>query len=562
MKRLIFLFLSFVLLFNCTKNNASPKITTATKFYEHAVALNELKLYDSAFVFFNKAKDAFLQEKDNLNGVNCLINMAIIATDYGDNFGGQEILFEALSYLDKKNKEHFDYLQSTYNTLGIASFNLKEYAQSIEFYNQCRRYSSNGPYLLVLENNIGNAYREKGEYGKAIAIYTKILEQSGKKDGNYAETLTNYAIAKWLQNSKYNAAPELLKALHIRQKGQDLLELNSSYSHLSDYYSKILPDSALYYANKMYEVNKKINSPDDRLESLKKLVRFSTSQNYKQYFDSYNQLDDSLQTARRAAKNQFALIRYQTEKHKADNLVLQQENTEKKYQIIKRELLFMITFLVLITGSIVAIIWYKKRKQKLALEAKNTIKESQLKTSKKVHDVVANGLYRVMTEIENQANMDKEEILDRLDHMYQKSRDISYEVEELKQQHQDFSTKVKDLLVSFNTQNTKVQLSGNTPKLWESVSIAIKYELEHILQELMVNMAKHSSATNVELMFEHHKNQIHIYYVDNGVGMPKDIQFKNGLTNTGNRINIINGAITFDTEVEKGLKIQISFPVS
>jgi signal transduction histidine kinase len=555
LKRLIFLFLSFLLLFNCTKNNASPKITTATKFYEHAVALNELKLYDSAFVFFNKAKIAFLQENDNLKGVTCLINMAIIAIDYGDNFGGQEILFEALNYLDKKKKEHFDYLQSTYNTLGIASSNLKEYAQSIEFYNQCRRYSSNGPYLLVLENNIGNAYREKGDYDKAIAIYSKILNKRSKDDGNYAKTLTNYAVAKWLQNSKYNAVPELLKALHIRQKAQDFWGLNSSYSHLSGYYSKILPDSALYYANKMYEVNKKINSPDDRLESLKKLVRFSTSQNYKQYFDSYDQLDDSLQTARRTAKNQFALIRYQTEKHKADNLVLQQENTEKNYQLI---LLVSGAILLLVAG----VFLYKKRKQKLELEAKNTIKESQLKTSKKVHDVVANGLYRVMTEIENQDNMDKEEILDRLDHMYQKSRDISYEVEELKQQHQDFSTKVKDLLVSFNTQNTKVQLSGNTPKIWESVSVAFKYEVEHILQELMVNMTKHSSATNVELMFEHHKNQIHIYYVDNGVGMPKDIQFKNGLTNTGNRINIINGAITFDTEVEKGLKIQISFPVS
>ena len=41
----------------------------------------------------------------------------------------------------------------------------------------------------------------------------------------------------------------------------------------------------------------------------------------------------------------------------------------------------------------------------------------------------------------------------------------------------------------------------------------------------------------------------------------KQLKFKNGLTNTGNRINAINGTITFDTKIEKGLKIDIAFPI-
>jgi hypothetical protein len=41
-----------------------------------------------------------------------------------------------------------------------------------------------------------------------------------------------------------------------------------------------------------------------------------------------------------------------------------------------------------------------------------------------------------------------------------------------------------------------------------------------------------------------------------------DIIFKNGLTNTGNRIAAIGGEITFETQAEQGLKIHIHFPIA
>jgi signal transduction histidine kinase len=83
-----------------------------------------------------------------------------------------------------------------------------------------------------------------------------------------------------------------------------------------------------------------------------------------------------------------------------------------------------------------------------------------------------------------------------------------------------------------------------------------------VLQELMVNMRKHSMAGNVVLQFERLEERIHIYYQDNGVGMSDDIIFNNGLTNTGNRIAAIDGEITFETQAEQGLKIHIHFPIA
>ena len=84
----------------------------------------------------------------------------------------------------------------------------------------------------------------------------------------------------------------------------------------------------------------------------------------------------------------------------------------------------------------------------------------------------------------------------------------------------------------------------------------------HILQELMVNMKKHSHASNVAVRFEEKNNHIYIHYTDDGIGMSEGTQHNNGLRNTGNRIASINGAIIFDLKVEKGLKIQVSFPFS
>jgi hypothetical protein len=70
-----------------------------------------------------------------------------------------------------------------------------------------------------------------------------------------------------------------------------------------------------------------VNSPDDRLLALQKLIPLTDEQNSKKYFAEYRQLSDSIQTVGNNAKNQFALIRYETERHKADNFLLQRKAT-------------------------------------------------------------------------------------------------------------------------------------------------------------------------------------------------------------------------------------------
>ncbi|MDN5289035.1 MAG: histidine kinase [Mucilaginibacter sp.] len=555
MKKLLFLLPVLMLgLFSC-QTKTSPGHLVKVADYRKA----ESFLYrqnDSAYYYFNKV---VASSRDSLQIAMAYNNMAVIQSDAGDYFGSQESLSMSLRFLDEKKEKDQACLSSDYNELGLTSINLKNYEAAIPFYELAIKFSRNEAFKLIFLNNKALALEKKGSYVSALKLYRVIISQT-KNEKEYARTLSNMARTQWLYHPDYNAAPELLKALRIRQKENDFWGQNASYAHLADYYTRKRPDSAFSYASQMYTVARRLSSPDDQLEALQKLIRLGPPQFTKSYFDRYQQLNDSVQTSRNAAKNQFAFIRYDVEKGKADNLKLQRDNTEKRYQIARQRVFLFGTLFLLVTGTVISVIWYRKRKQRLDLEAQNKIRESQLKTSKKVHDVVANGLYRMMTEIDNQEGIDKTRLLDRIEDMYEKSRDISYEQPELPAL--DFGEKLGSLLKAFATERTKVVLAGNRNELWNRVSMPVQYEIEHVLQELMVNMRKHSGASNVAIRFERKGNQIHIYYTDDGIGLPKEVKYKNGLTSTGNRINHIQGAITFETNRKKGLRILISFPVS
>ncbi|WP_051010146.1 tetratricopeptide repeat protein [Pedobacter agri] len=428
MKLSVFAIILLALFSACSDNKAVKKSTEPNTFYYQAYHYDDHGLQDSAFLFFSKAKDVFSQRGDSLGIGKCLLNMAIISNSRGDYFGAQELSLSAIPFFRPHNLKEHPYLQSNYNNLGMVSYNLLDFRQAITFYNIAKKYTLDAAGLLILNNNIANAYRRLGEFDKAIKIYSIILSQK-LSEKEWSRTLSNFAYTKWQQNRKYDASNELFRALKVRKHIADLQGQISSYTFLTDFYSLTQPGLAKYYAKEMYNVAEKINNPNDKLEALQRLVRLSAENQSKQYFNVHQILNDSLQTARNAAKNQFALIRYESEKSKADNLRLQQENTEKTYQVNKQKTVTYLLSFLFVLFTLIGLYLSKKRKERLELTAQNRIKEGQLKTSKKVHDVVANGLYRVMTEIENQSGIGKEEILDRLDGMYQKSRDISYEVE-------------------------------------------------------------------------------------------------------------------------------------
>lgn len=529
-------------LFSCQRKNPSPAAPVKDPDYQKAASfLNRQN--DSAFYYFNKVATG---SKDSLQIARSYTNMAVIQSGAGDYFGSQESLLMSLKFLDPGKEKNRQCLYATYNELGLTSIDLKNYDAAITFFAQGIRFSKDHTFELIFLNNKALAYQKKGDYTRALALYRAILPQTIQPE-TYARVLSNMARTQWLARPGYHAAPALLKALAIRQKENDTWGENASYAHLADYYTPTRPDSALLYAGRMYTVALQLRSPDDQLEALQKLIRLVPPNETAEYFTRYTRLNDSLQTARNAARNQFALIRYEVEKNKADNLKLQKDNADNRYQIILQRTLLYGALVLLVAGTVIAWVWNR-----------NTIRRNQLRLSKKVHDQVANGVYRIMTEVEH-GKIDKLLLMDELEQVYERSRDISYEGPS--DADPDFHQHIAALLTAFATPETKVLLTGNSAALWEKAGGKTRQEVEAILQELMVNMKKHSGAENVIIRFEQTGKQLRIDYLDDGKGLPRNHREGNGLRNTGNRIKAIRGSINFDGNGGKGLHVHISFPM-
>ncbi|WP_090027532.1 tetratricopeptide repeat-containing sensor histidine kinase [Chryseobacterium oleae] len=497
---------------------------------------------DSAYIYYAKAKEDLSSIDDKTETGRALANLAIIENDKGDYHASIASSIEAEKLLQNKNDSISKSIASSnYNSVAIASKNLKNFKDAIEYYNRAISISDNKVDSLAFYNNIGDTYLEQHDIKSAKMFFQKALQTTDSID--YARVLNNLAKTKFLENSSYNPIPDLLQAWKIRKKFKDNIGINSSLATIADYYIIKDKTKALPYAEEMYKIAIQNKSPDDRLEALNKLIRLDP-ENYSKNFHAYNFLIDSLHTARNNSKNQFALIRFGNEKLKTDNI-----RNENRILWLS----FALGILVLIT--IIISVWYKKRKE---IEVKNT----QLKMSKKVHDVVANGIYQVMTKIENQEDFDKEHALDELEFVYEKSRDISYEKPDHENDSKDFKDKISNLIASFKNENTETYTVGNDAEIWAGISQSSFDEVYQVVRELLVNMKKHSQASRVIFKFERIENSVKIQYTDNGIGVPGEMTYKNGLTNTGTRIAAIDGAIIFDNKSEQGLKITISFPVS
>jgi signal transduction histidine kinase len=511
---------------------------------------------DSAFYYYFNAAKNFT---DSGYKATALQRMALIQQTAEDYNGSNESAIRSVALFSEKKPQNYSRISYNYNLLGSNCLDLQRYDDAFGYYDQAIRYADSMN-IPIYKINKGVAYQKIKEYDKAISLYEDVLKYPVADTAVYSRVRSNLAKARWLRNPDYPAAGELHEARELRQLINDQLGLNASYSHLADYYMKSRPDSARDYAEKMYHVAIKLDRYDDQAEALEKLARLSSGANFNDYFPQYVFIKDSMNLARTNDRNQFADIRFNFEEARANNLLLEKDNSEKRFRIIRQRVIIYSTVALFTVLGILGFLWNKKRKRLQELQTRNAIRESELKTSQKVHDVVANGLYRIMADLEHNDNIQKEKVLDSIEYLYEQSRDISYEHPIALTGH--FPEQLNTMLTSFATTTTKVLVVGNQEKLWSDTTKQAKVELMYVLQELMVNMKKHSGAHNVVVRFQQAEGTIIVYYKDDGRGLPPGFREGNGMRNTGNRINKIGGTIIFDSNPGKGLNIEILVPIS
>lgn len=521
---------------------------TSSELYSKAYAYNEQQKFDSAYLYFYENTRSSEDSLEIAYSYDFMSNILFTINDY---FGAIEAALNGLNYVNEKDSGHHPALLSIYNDLGRANEKLKDYKSAVEYFEKAIVYNNDSSYRSALLNNTGIAYRNKGDVSTGLKILEEALSISTDRK-NYARTLSNWAITKWEKDNSFKALPYLHEALYIRDSIQYQTGITTSYQHLTEYYLTQQKDSAKIYALRMLESAGKTRDKVDEQDALLKLIYLSASNESEQYFERYQHLRDSLETNRMAARNQFAAIRFESEKSKAINLKLQN-------QLIKQKLIIYSAIVFLILLFVFAILWYKRKKQEIIWQNEEAIKDHQIKTSQKVHDVVANGLYRIMSEIEHNTNGNQEKLLDQIEELYERSRDISYEPVTFKTPSNQV---IENLLTSFANDNVRVLAVGNKPEIWKSISNEKFDAIEKVLTELLINMAKHSKAKHVVFQFKLESNHLKIIYKDNGIGFAPNTQTGNGLTSTGIRISQIGGSISFTPNKPQGAEIIITIPIS
>lgn len=553
MKKILFLIILFIL-YSCSKQELLSESTKKENlFHEKARAFRNSKITDSAFYYYVLAKDEYIKSYDSLRVGQCLVNMAIIETGKGDFYGSIETSLEANKFLtnikDSINKRD---LASSYNNMGVAYGFMYEYDNAIIFYKNAINYAINNKTKFTYYNNLGVAFLKKNDPKNAILYLNQAIAIRDRTE--YSRALNNLAKAKYMRDNNYNPLPEFYKALKIREENNDTEGLNASYYTLSEYFKTKDKNKALFYTEKMLQTAIAVKNPEDKLQALIKLIELNPD-NISKYFKEYQFLNDSLLISRNKAKNQFAYFRYGIEKEKTENLSLKADVAERENHIILRNIGIVTLFFLLIGGFFL----YKKRKKRLEQEKELEVKNTQLKMSKKVHDVVANGLYHMMIDVQNNPEVDKTRILNDIEKMYEESRDISHEniIEK------DFSLRFNNMISSYSTPEQKVLTVGYKENIWENISYKVQLELYYILREVLINMKKHSQAKLASLKFEKNDAILKIKYTDNGIGINELNKKKGaGIHNTENRIGTIGGVINFEKNPTGGLIILITIPIN
>ena len=497
--------------------------------------------------YFKSKYDKAIANGDNEIAINHLYYLASIDHKKGEYDTSEATAVKALglintmkpsSYLEANRK-------SFYNLLGLMYTEQKHKSKAIDLYTSALKISNSASDSAIIYNNTALVYKSfddidnaKQEIQKAYIILPRIKDTLIQ-----ALVLDNYGVIASKVNKK-DGLTLMLTALQLRTSVNDTSTIFTSYSHLADYYYGITNrEASRKYALLAHALANKINSASYKNKALGLLTNLSEDG----YAKAYKKLNDSLYNADKASSNKFALLKYDNSEYKRKTL--ESELANEKQESKTTMAILLASFIALLSLFIFYLLRSKHKKEKL-----QQVYETESRISKQIHDDISNDLFQVMTKLEK-TNHIEEDLKDELHTLYYRTRDISKE-HRLINGEDSFSDYLSELVESFNDANTNVIVKGISDIAWDTVEDIKRTTIYKVLQELLINMRKHSEASIVVLVFKKQDKKIQLSYSDNGIGC--DLKKSTGLHNTENRIHAINGTIIFETEKDNGFKVKIN----
>ncbi|MBC8755479.1 hypothetical protein H2O64_12450 [Kordia sp. YSTF-M3] len=520
--------------------------------------------FQEAFNKFSRAKKLYLQINDTIRVASILSEIAYLQKKQG-NFGASQLsALEGLNYVENTNE--LKTLGGLYHVLSVASRETGNTDMAIERIDQALklvedsigREKIDAKSIIQFKNTKANIYKELEEFDNAIQIYEELLvdkslvismKESARINGNLAHTL-------FLKNGFNKRSDSLLNNSLLINKEIDYASgLHSTYLKLAELYKDEDKERSIEFVNRAITYARDLVNKKAIHEGIQMKIVVALGN---EYVNEYMSLDKELEQKEEELGSLFANERYNYNKAENEKIIVENKaNKAEKDKALSQNIVLILIILLIVLIVVIYFI-YQKIKRRHKIEKVKTVHVTEARISSKVHDELANDLYKLISQLET-TDPEKETILDKLDVIYNQARDISKQIQGV-ETGEGFAEELSNLFRSYQSEEVNVLLKRYNIDIWNGISSHIKITVYRVLQELLTNMKKHSNAVLVVVSIEKNNKQLFIQYIDNGKGFAEEIS-KNGLQNAENRIHAIEGTLTFDTELHKGCKFSINVPV-
>ena len=545
-------------------------------------------IQDSAYYEYAQAEKIYSALEDKFNRGRVLYMMSLIQKDIKDFTGAEINLINAIELF--QTVENNEQLFLSYNLWGTLAKSLKEYAQSRDYFSKAAEYLNTLPkesqreYQNTVNNNIGNSYKEQGNYSKAIPYFDEVVSTDSlrfKNPERYALALDNLAYSQFKTGKMKISEANLKEALQINIQENALDQIAMSRYHLAEYFLAER-DTTLAIANAQVALEIAKEGSDNQLvlETLK-LYPLLDPENAPSYLKEYLVLNDSLQEEDRKIRNKFARIRFETDEFIAENQLLARQ---RQLWIGIAIGLFLLAILVLVILSQRAKnrnLRFQQHQQEanqeifnLMLAQKQKLEEGKQSEQKRISEELHDGILGQMNGIrmmllglnkktdDTSINIRGEAIV-KLQGVQEEIRTISHELNEASyQKFHNFIISIEDLLKSIcEAANLKYHFNYDEGLDWDSLSGDIKINLYRIIQESLQNCIKHAFATKVDLHMDSSDNVLVVTLKDNGRGFDEKKGKKGiGHKNITSRVNKLKGDWRLESKPGKGTLVTLKVP--
>lgn len=548
---------------------------------------------DSSYYYYSKARRFYNNLGDRKKEAFVLIVLSDIQETERDYVGSEENAIEAIKMYETFERNDYNLLQiyNLNNLLGIISLKLGNYDKSLEYHDKAEAISNemaNGFYNKIFSmNNKAFVYRKQENYGKAIELYSRLIDIRAQYDDYdptfYPLVIDNYAYTKLLSGDRdYDRLEKLFKeAFDISNKIEDPITKLQVSIDLSKFYlqqNKI--DESETYANIAHKIAKETSSNDLLLDALKVLSELKEGEEGKSHLKEYIRISDSLLKVERNVKNKYARIEFETDK-------IEEQNERMSQQLIW---LLAISGVLVVTILLVYIIITQRAKNKelqfekdqqkanediynLMLSQQDKVDEARANEKKRIseelHDGVLGRLFGTRLSLDSLNFSDgKEAVQNRASYISELKtiendiRKISHDLNTDFVSGSGFMDIVSELI---EKQTSAYQLQSSFEFSddinWETVHNKTKINIYRIIQESLQNIYKHANAKSVKISIQLKNNVICLSISDDGDGFDINKSKKGiGLKNINSRVSEVQGEVEFRSTLKEGTEVDITIP--